>query len=110
MAFFINTWLIFCYAQFWIPGALSGHLRAVDAPPTVTVKNGTYVGVHNANYNEYFFLGIPYAQPPVGDLRFNPPASLNTSFAGTINATAYSPECLGYGVFYLIFKDRSEEL
>jgi hypothetical protein len=26
--------------------------------PTVTVKNGTYEGVHSAQYNQDFFLGI----------------------------------------------------
>lgn len=30
--------------------------------PTVTVLNGTYAGVYNDNYNQDFFLGIPYAQ------------------------------------------------
>ena len=34
--------------------------------PTVTVKNGSYAGVHNTYYNQDYFLGIPYAQvgPP----------------------------------------------
>lgn len=30
--------------------------------PIVTVKNGSYAGVHNSFYNQDFFLGIPYAQ------------------------------------------------
>jgi hypothetical protein len=30
--------------------------------PVVTVKNGSYVGVHNSYYNQDFFLGVPYAQ------------------------------------------------
>jgi hypothetical protein len=32
------------------------------APPTATVKNGTYAGVYNANYKQDFFLGMPFAQ------------------------------------------------
>jgi carboxylesterase type B len=34
------------------------------------VKNGTISGVHSSTYNEDYFLGIPYAQPPVNGLRF----------------------------------------
>lgn len=30
--------------------------------PTVRVKNGTYSGIHSPQYDQDFFLGIPYAQ------------------------------------------------
>jgi hypothetical protein len=36
-------------------------LRQATAP-VVTVKNGSYSGVHNPTYNHDYFLGIPYAQ------------------------------------------------
>lgn len=65
--------------------------------PTVTVKNGTVAGYTNSNYKQDFFLGVPFAQPPVGELRFRNPASINTTFNGTYEATAYAPECVGYG-------------
>jgi carboxylesterase type B len=65
--------------------------------PTVTVKNGTISGVHSSTYNQDFFLGVPYAQPPVGELRFRNPQSLNTTISGTLEATEYAPECVGYG-------------
>ncbi|KAJ5733852.1 hypothetical protein N7493_002638 [Penicillium malachiteum] len=65
--------------------------------PTVTVKNGSYYGVHNPYYNQDFFLGMPYTQPPIDELRFQLPQSLNTSWTGWKNATEYSPECIGYG-------------
>ncbi|KAG4033740.1 hypothetical protein MFRU_004g02430 [Monilinia fructicola] len=65
--------------------------------PTVRVLNGTYYGTHLAKYDEDLFLGIPYAQPPVGPLRFHPPQSLNTTWDEPRNATEYSPECIGYG-------------
>lgn len=30
--------------------------------PVVSVKNGSYTGIHNTYYDQDFFLGIPYAQ------------------------------------------------
>ncbi|KAF7868434.1 hypothetical protein EAF04_004966 [Stromatinia cepivora] len=65
--------------------------------PTVTVKNGTYTGIHNSYYNQDFFLGIPYAQPPVNDLRFRVPQSLNESWTTPKSATEYPRFCVGYG-------------
>lgn len=67
-------------------------------PPNATTLNGTYVGVYNAEYGQDFFLGVPYAQPPLGALRFANPRSLNTSFDGLRDAKEYSDECVGYGV------------
>lgn len=65
--------------------------------PAVNLQNGTYVGLHSATYGQDFFLGVPFAQPPLGDLRFRPPQPLNSTWEGTRNATAYYPECVGYG-------------
>ncbi|KAJ5797478.1 uncharacterized protein N7503_006774 [Penicillium pulvis] len=65
--------------------------------PTVKVLNGTYVGTHNTQYNQDLFLGMPYAQQPVGNLRFSVPHSLNESWKGTREAKEYSDICVGYG-------------
>ncbi|KAH6664513.1 Alpha/Beta hydrolase protein [Halenospora varia] len=65
--------------------------------PVVTVKNGSYTGLRNPTYSQDFFLGIPFAQPPVNDLRFRNPVSLNSSWPDSRAATAYPPFCVGYG-------------
>ncbi|KAL1649029.1 hypothetical protein SLS61_006552 [Didymella pomorum] len=65
--------------------------------PTAHLKNGTYQGVHSPEYNQDYFLGIPFAQPPVGDLRFRVPAPLNSTWHGAKPATKYSSACYGYG-------------
>ncbi|PSN61579.1 carotenoid ester lipase-like protein precursor [Corynespora cassiicola Philippines] len=60
--------------------------------PTATVKNGTLIGVRNSHYNQDFFLGIPYAQPPVGKLRLDRPQPLNETW-NERPAKAYGPWC-----------------
>lgn len=65
-------------------------LNRAATTPSVQVLNGTYHGVHNVDYKQDFFLGIPYAQAPIQDLRFKPPQSLNLSWNGSRNATDYS--------------------
>ncbi|XP_057654109.1 venom carboxylesterase-6-like isoform X1 [Diorhabda carinulata] len=49
-----------------------------------TIGNGT---------KYYRFLGIPYAEPPVGDLRFEPPRQ-NRKWSGVLNATTDASQCV----------------
>lgn len=67
-------------------------------PPQVVVQQGAYEGIYVAGYNQDLFLGIPYAQPPIGDLRFQNPEPLDTTFDEVRNATEYANSCVGYGV------------
>lgn len=78
---------------------LAQGISANDArlPSTVRVANGTLVGKYVASYDQDLFLGVPFAQPPVGPLRFENPQSLNTTF-DALNTTEYAPACVGYGV------------
>lgn len=59
----------------------------------ITLPCGTLVnGLIDANSSSVRqFLGIPYAQPPVGDLRWEPP--LANKFTSPVNATAYGTSC-----------------
>nr|CAD7576664.1 unnamed protein product [Timema californicum] len=63
---------------------------------TVTVSQGTLRGQsvtssYGLTYNSY--LGIPYAQPPVGDLRFKAPQD-PVAWEGTRNATTFGSSCV----------------
>ena len=40
----------------------------------------------------WVYLGIPFAAPPTGDLRWRPPAPVQP-WDGVKNATAFSPVC-----------------
>lgn len=75
--------------------ASSHHERA--AGPAVHLSNGTYLGLHNKEYDQDFFLGIPYAKPPTGSLRFAAPEPLTDEFDEPRSATEYSLMCIGYG-------------
>ena len=70
---------------------------AVSCAPSVDLSNGTYHGVSNEHYNQEFFLGIPYAQPPTGSLRFAPPQPIDESWDEPRDATEYGNICFGYG-------------
>ncbi|KAJ5927345.1 carboxylesterase [Penicillium verrucosum] len=65
--------------------------------PLAITQNGTYIGVRNHHFLQDMFLGMPYALPPTGDLRFSIPHSNNVSWDGWKKAQAYGPHCLSYG-------------
>ena len=52
---------------------------------------------------------MPYAQPPVGDLRFRVPRHLNSSWEGVREATSYSAACIGYGGDEVHYRELSED-
>jgi hypothetical protein len=58
--------------------------------PIVTIRNGSYYGSHSSTYAQDFFLGIPFAQPPLEELRFANPQSLNWAWTGVLPATNYA--------------------
>ncbi|KAF2650540.1 carboxylesterase family protein-like protein [Lophiostoma macrostomum CBS 122681] len=88
----------------YLLSALSFAILVVATPvhsagaPTAAIRNGTYQGVRSYEYDQDFFLGMAYAQPPLRNLRFRQARSLNTTWTGTREATSYSPLCVGYGL------------
>ena len=59
----------------------------------VTVKTGVLEGLRGQKTpHEVAFLGIPYAAPPVGDLRWKPPQPIK-AWTGVLKARAYGPAC-----------------
>ncbi|KAJ7713004.1 Alpha/Beta hydrolase protein [Mycena metata] len=66
-------------------------LGATLAAPTVTLDAGMFTGKVGSP-NTQSFLGIPFAQPPIGDLRFRLPVA-NSAYNGTHSATAFGPAC-----------------
>ncbi len=67
--------------------ALAG--PALAAPVTVRTSGGVLVGEGDGRINA--FKGVPYAQPPVGPLRWTPPRPIR--WTGARPATAYALPC-----------------
>ena len=74
--------------------------------PTVKTPNGTLTGIHNPNYNQDFFLGIPYAQPPTGPLRYRRPAPLAHPL-GQFDANNYGPGCISTSINLPVFSQTT---
>jgi para-nitrobenzyl esterase len=79
----------------------SRHVPATNAgrAPVVATTGGWVQGKMAGSTEEY--LGIPYAAPPVGDLRWQPPRPA-AHWAGVREAASYAPHCpqppSGFGV------------
>ncbi|KAF8970831.1 carotenoid ester lipase precursor [Flammula alnicola] len=58
--------------------------------PSVKLDSGTFTGIASGSVSQ--FLGIPFAQPPIGDLRLRLPQP-NLPYNGTHLATAFGPAC-----------------
>ncbi|RUS73783.1 hypothetical protein EGW08_018453, partial [Elysia chlorotica] len=78
----------------------SRHVRStVDDPDYVTVST-KYGDIKGRNYNVSdsldlnVFLGIPYAKPPVGDLRLARPESVQPWTPNVYNATQHGAKCV----------------
>jgi para-nitrobenzyl esterase len=85
----ISSWLAltaFCTIMLGAAGTAAAKTKA----PSVKIKNGTVVGMTVGAVDE--FLGIPYAAPPVGALRWLPPTA-PAKFKKPFEATAFGSEC-----------------
>jgi para-nitrobenzyl esterase len=65
--------------------------EAVPPPPAALTASGVVTGVSTPGVNE--FLGIPYAVPPVGALRWMPPEPFGRYPGGKLNANQFGSEC-----------------
>lgn len=62
---------------------------------TIDTSSGSVHGmIDEANPDVRQFLGIPFAQPPLNELRFAPPLPIDSPATDTIEATELPPSCM----------------
>jgi para-nitrobenzyl esterase len=72
------------------------------AAPKVKIDTGAVTGKSEGKVDA--FLGIPYAAPPVGDLRWKPP--MPAAKWGDRDATKFGSRCMQTDVFHdMVFRD-----
>ncbi|KAM0257728.1 hypothetical protein ACHAQJ_004179 [Trichoderma viride] len=78
--------------------APSAAAKDATSPVTAFVPSGTIIGTASDTVDT--FNGIPYADPPIDDLRFKPPVKLSSEL-GTFDATGVAASCPPGPVFSL---------
>lgn len=71
---------------------------ATPTPERVTVGNGILEGSENSDGSVRAFKGIPFAAPPIGDLRWREPQPA-AAWTGVRKADKFGPACLQTNVF-----------
>lgn len=79
-----------CWACWLICWLVSGQARADPARVALQVAQGELIGQQRDGVAQ--FLGVPYAQPPLGAQRWRPPLPAK-AWSGTRLATRFGPDC-----------------
>ena len=86
-------WLLACLLTCVITCGGRSTAPANAPTPTVTLTAGALAGTHfGSAQSDVAFLGVPYAAPPVGNLRWKPPQPPR-EWNGTRNATQFGAAC-----------------
>lgn len=72
----------------------------------VNIEGGKIVGENLKTF--YAFRGVPYARPPVGELRFAPPQPYTERWEGLRESKNYSVVCAQYDHFGYIYEGSED--
>jgi para-nitrobenzyl esterase len=106
----VRRWLpVLIFSGLVALSALLPHVASAEAAPEVRVRQGTLQGKEVGN-GIVAFLGVPFAAPPIGPLRWQPPQPAG-SWSGVRQAERYGMACSqnapGFGT--LFDKSQSED-
>jgi len=90
--------------QYTVPALVL--LAASAVAQSVTLPAGTLQGGQCSNSNASYFYSVPYAQPPIGDLRFAAPQVYNGKLG---QATTRTPNCIQFGSEFAEAGNSSED-
>ena len=68
-------------------------LSACDRAPVVDANGEALSGMYVEDGKVAAFLGVPFAEPPVGDLRWRAPQPLSNTVARR-DVTEFTPSCI----------------
>jgi para-nitrobenzyl esterase len=84
----------------------SGSTLAADQ---VRTENGVVEGTTTVSPGVRVFRGIPFAAPPVGELRWKAPQPVK-SWSGVRKASEFGPRCMQAPIYSdMIFRDRADQ-
>ena len=83
---FFGAWLSAVAAFSHVPA------MADSSPPVLVIDDTRYAGAWSDDRQVAAYLGVPFAAPPVEELRWQPPMPAVTP-AGLVDATEYAPAC-----------------
>lgn len=95
------------YSNLLIPSILL--LAASGAARLVKVANGSIRGGKCNRTDSNYFFSIPYAQPPIYDLRLKAPRPYLNAYHGELDATAPSPSCIQFNKLFAEANAQSED-
>jgi len=75
---------------------------------TIETIYGNISGILHPEFPVEVFRGIPYAKPPIEDLRWKLPVPIDP-WGVTLNATSFAPACIQHGVGNYQIKEVSED-
>ena len=82
---------------------------AVASATVVQTSNGTVQGGYCPGNESVYFFSIPFADPPVGELRYRAPQPFSGSYNGTLYRTTPSPICYQFGTGTVLLQPQSED-